>query len=148
MPPSLDTIKLLNNNLKDLYRNGKLIDSLLLWEALTIRMNEAQFELAVTSLRMSTDNIEIARLFLVEGKTALQLSEEQGVSASRLSKILKRVSENYESQLSTLGLVRGEYMLDKKTAKLVRELEASKISEAKLKHYAVEKKQRKTRRKK
>ena len=39
-----------------------------------------------------------------------------------------------------LNLVSAEYTLDKATAKLVRELEASKISEAKLKAYVTAKK--------
>ena len=140
MHPTIDTIRFLNKNIKDLDQRGRLKNILPLWEALKIHMNETQFDLAVTALRMSADNIEVARLFLVEGKTAQQLNDDYSVSASRLSKVLKRVSENYEKQLNTLGLVNAQYTLDKKTARLVRELEASKINEAKMRTYVVDKK--------
>ena len=65
------------------------------------------------------------------------------MSASRLSKILKRVIANYDKQIEALGLITGEYMLDAQTAKLVRELETAKVSEAKIKADAASKKRKK-----
>ena len=135
-----DSISVLNKNFKELQQAGNLDAVLPLLDAMKVTLTDAQFELAITDLRMSKANIEVARKFFVEGMTSSELQKQVDVSASRLSKIVSRVTDNYQKQLDALNLVSAEYTLDKATAKLVRELEASKISEAKLKAYVTAKK--------
>lgn len=130
-----DSISVLNRNFKELQQAGNLEAGLPLLDAMKVTLTNAQFEIAITDLRMSRSNVAVARQFFVDGKTASELQKEEGVSPSRLSKIVSRVTANYQKQLDVLNLVSAEYTLDKATAKLVRELEASKISEAKLKAY-------------
>lgn len=143
-----DIIGLTDTLLREFSQSSSNLKTALLWEALNITMNNAQFDIAVMALRMSVDNIEVARLFLVDGNTVEEMQKHYGVSPSRLSKVLKRVSQNYADQLDKLGLVKGEYALDKKTARLVRELESSKINEAKMKAQIAQKEKKSTRRKK
>jgi len=135
-----DSISVLNKNFKDLQRAGNLDAVLPLLDAMQVTLTDVQFELAITNLRMSKANIEVARKFFVEGMTSAELQKKEDVSASRLSKVVSRVTDNYKKQLDALNLVSAEYTLDKDTARLVRELEASKISEAKLKAYSAQKK--------
>ena len=99
-------------------------------------MTPKQFDLAMTQLTMSEGNRQAAHLFFVEGKTVVQMQNQHGVSASRLSKILKRVVSNYEKQLDAHDLVSSEYMLDAATAKLVREIETSQVNQAQIKPYS------------
>jgi len=130
-----DSLSVLNRNFKELQQAGNLDAGLPLLDAMKVTLTNAQFEIAITELRMSKSNIAVAQQFFVDGKTASELQKEEGVSPSRLSKIVSRVTANYQKQLDLLNLVSAEYTLDKATAKLVRELEASKISEAKFKAY-------------
>ena len=97
-----------------------------------VLMTQAQFDVSMTDLTMSAENRKVARQFLVDGMTAQALKQE-GVSPSRLSKIVTRVIENFNKQLVVLGLVGGHYILDEQTAQLVDALETSKVSEAKYK---------------
>ncbi len=96
------------------------------------QLSETQFDLAINQLRMSEDNIKAARLYFVEGEDPKNLHTQYGISPSRLSKILKRVAQNYDKQLAMMNLVSAEYTLDPETAKLVRKLELTKVNEAKV----------------
>ncbi len=122
-----DTIRFLHHNFLQLRRQGSLEAMLPVMEAMKVIMTSAQFELAIHDLRMSADNQQVARQFLVEGVSAAQL-REAGVSASRLSKVLARVFANFNRQLETLDLVNESYTLDRQTAALVRELETAQLA--------------------
>ena len=124
---SNDTIRCLHHNFLQLGRQGSLEAMIPVMEAMKVIMTSAQFELAMNGLRMSADNRQVARRFLVEGVSAAQL-REAGVSASRLSKVLARVFRNFNGQLEKLDLVNESYTLDRKTAALVRELEAAQLA--------------------
>ncbi len=146
MPSSNDTIRFLRKNIEQLQGLGRLETILPILDAMKVSMTDMQFDMAMTNLTMSADNRKVAHRFLVLGKTTHELGEE-GVSPSRLSKVLSRVFANFDVQLDALELVSGHYTLDLKTAKLVRELEASKISEAKLRASTPAKRTRKTKKK-
>lgn len=135
MLPSDANIRLLKRNFDQLHELGQLETILPLLDAMKVSMTTQQFDLAMTQLTMSEDNRQVAYLFFVENKTVVQMDKQHGVSASRLSKVLKRVISNYEKQLNSHGLVSEEYLLDAATAKLVRDIEATTVGEAKIKPY-------------
>ena len=128
MAVSNATIRFLHQNFVQLKQQGALEAMIPVMEAMKVVMTSAQFELAISGLRMSADNQGVARQFLVEGVTAAQL-REAGVSASRLSKVLGRVFENFDRQLQARDLVNETYTLDRQTAALVRELETAQLAQ-------------------
>ena len=126
------SIRFLLKNIEQLQGLGKLETILPILEAMKVLMTETQFEVSMIDLTMSAENRAVARKFLVDGKTTAELKAE-GVSPSRLSKIIARVIANFSKQIDALELVSGQYILDAKTAALVHEIEQSKVSEAQLK---------------
>ena len=127
------SIQFLLKNIEQLQGLGKLETILPILEAMKVLMTETQFDVSMIDLTMSAENRQVARQFLVDGQTTAEL-QEQGISASRLSKVVARVIANFNAQLDSLELVSGQYILDSKTAQLVQEIEQAKVSEAQLKH--------------
>ena len=125
-------VEFLLKNIEQLQGLGKLETILPIFDAMKVLMTQTQFDVSMIDLTMSAENREVARQFLVEGMTTTEMKAE-GVSPSRLSKVVARVIENFNKQLSVLGLVGGHYILDEKTAQLVAEMELAKVSEAKYK---------------
>ena len=126
------SIEFLLKNIEQLQGLGKLETILPILEAMKVLMTEAQFDVSMINLTMTAENRAVVRKFLVDGMTTAEL-EAEGVSPSRLSKIVARVVANFHAQLKELDLVSGQYVLDSKTAELVHELEDAKVSEAQLK---------------
>lgn len=126
------SIEFLLKNIEQLQGLGKLETILPILEAMKVLMTEAQFDVSMINLTMTAENRAVVRKFLVDGMTTTEL-EAEGVSPSRLSKIVARVVANFHAQLKELDLVSGQYVLDSKSAQLVHELEDAKVSEAQLK---------------
>lgn len=129
------SIPFLLKNIEQLQGLGKLETILPILEAMKVLMTETQFDVSMIDLTMSAENRQVARQFLVDGQTTAEL-QELGISPSRLSKVVARVIANFNTQLESLELVSGQYILDRKTAKLVEEIEQAKVSEAQLRHQA------------
>lgn len=127
------SIPFLLKNIEQLQGLGKLETILPILEAMKVLMTETQFDVSMIDLTMSAENRQVARQFLVDGQTTAEL-QEHGISPSRLSKVVARVIANFNTQLESLELVSGQYVLDRKTAKLVEEIEQAKVSEAQLRH--------------
>ena len=126
------SVEFLFKNIEQLQGLGKLETILPIFDAMKVLMTQTQFDVSMINLTMSAENREVARQFLVDGMTTTEMKAE-GVSPSRLSKVVARVIENFNKQLGVLGLVGGHYILDEKTAQLVGEMESAKVSEAKYK---------------
>lgn len=127
-----NSVEFLFKNIEQLQGLGKLETILPIFDAMKVLMTETQFDVSMIDLTMSAENREVARQFLVDGMTTTEMKAE-GVSPSRLSKVVARVIENFNKQLSVLGLVGAHYILDEKTAQLVDALESAKVNEAKYK---------------
>jgi len=123
-------VEFLLKNIEQLQGLGKLETILPIFDAMKVLMTQTQFDVSMIDLTMSAENRKVARQFLVDGMTATEMKAE-GVSPSRLSKVVARVIENFNKQLSVLGLVGAHYILDEKTAQLVGEMESAKVNEAK-----------------
>ena len=126
------SVEFLLKNIEQLQGLGKLETILPIFDAMKVLMTQTQFDVSMIDLTMSAENREVARQFLVDGMTTTEM-KAIGVSPSRLSKVVARVIENFNKQLSILGLVGGHYVLDEKTAQLVGEIESAKVCEAKYK---------------
>lgn len=127
-----NSVEFLLKNFEQLQGLGKLETILSTFDTMKVLMTQAQFDVSMIDLTMSAENRKVARRFLVDGITTRELKRE-GISPSRLSKVVARVIENFNKQLTVLGLVGGHYILDEKTAQLVDALESAKVNEAKYK---------------
>ena len=125
-------VEFLLKNIEQLQGLGKLETILPIFDAMKVLMTQTQFDVSMIDLTMSAENREVARQFLVDGMTTTEM-KAIGISPSRLSKVVARVIENFNKQLSILGLVGGHYILDEQTAQLVGEIESAKVIEAKYK---------------
>ena len=126
------SVEFLLKNIEQLQGLGKLETILPIFDAMKVLMTQTQFDVSMMDLTMSAENRKVARQFLVDGMTTAEM-KRKGVSPSRLSKVVARVIENFNKQLTVLGLVGGHYILDEKTAQLVGAMESAKVSEAQYK---------------
>ncbi len=126
------SVGFLLKNIEQLQGLGKLETILPIFDAMKVLMTQTQFDVSMIDLTMSAENRKVAKHFLVDGLTTTEM-KKMGVSPSRLSKVVARVIENFNKQLTLLGLVGGHYILDEKTAQLVGEMESAKVAEAQYK---------------
>ena len=126
------SVEFLLKNIEQLQGLGKLETILPIFDAMKVLMTQTQFDVSMIDLTMSAENRKVAKHFLVDGLTTTEM-KKMGVSPSRLSKVVARVIENFNKQLTLLGLVGGHYILDEKTAQLVGEMESAKVAEAQYK---------------
>lgn len=62
-------------------------------------MNPIQFQLAITGSRLNKTHKDIVRKVLVDQIPRHQVSDEEGITKQKLSRILKSVEHNFHKQL-------------------------------------------------
>ena len=60
------------------------------------KLTEAKFYLALSGLRVTADNIELAKLCMVHGAEISKIATENQKSKQALSRVIKRIWDNRE----------------------------------------------------
>ena len=69
-----------------------------------MKMTERTFKKATDQLRISEANIEIARLFFIDGLSTEEIITQHKMTKQNLSRIIKLVNKGYEKLLKLSGV--------------------------------------------
>jgi hypothetical protein len=93
-----------------------------------LTMKDRHFELAIRNLTINPRNKEAVRRVMVSGEQIVQVAQSVGMHHTQLGKQVRRILQNFEKELSTMGLSFEECVVDKDMLQVLRVLEDKSLA--------------------
>jgi hypothetical protein len=93
-----------------------------------LTMKDRHFELAIRNLTINPRNKDAVRRVMVNGEQIVQVAQSVGMHHTQLGKQVRRILQNFEKELATMGLSFEECVVDKDMLQVLRVLEDKSLS--------------------
>lgn len=93
-----------------------------------LTMKDRHFELATRNLTINPRNKEAVRRVMVGGEQIVQVAQSVGMHHTQLGKQVRRILQNFEKELESMGLVFEECVVDKDMLQVLRVLEDKSLA--------------------
>ena len=91
-------------------------------------MNDKQFSLAITGLRIRAKSKDAAYRILVLGQSRQEVIEDTGMQKAAVSQLINNILKNLDEQLKKNGLVYQQYVLPEKLKPIIDALEEEHLN--------------------
>jgi hypothetical protein len=93
-----------------------------------LTMKDRHFELATRNLTINPRNKDAVRRVMVNGEQIVQVAQSVGMHHTQLGKQVRRILQNFEKELATMGLSFEECVVDKDMLQVLRVLEDKSLA--------------------
>jgi hypothetical protein len=93
-----------------------------------LTMKDRHFELAIRNLTINPRNKDAVRRVMVNGEQIVQVAQSVGMHHTQLGKQVRRILQNFEKELATMGLSFEECVVDKDMLQVLRVLEDKSLA--------------------